>query len=91
MQTREGMSAGNATGIKPITLKLPMLFPSMTRPDIITVLRWNFNEGDVLPLDPTQCLLVVECVRGEGSLLIPDFLHEPHRIVKILQPQGQRI
>jgi|SRR5882762_8077692 len=85
---KTGKQAGKATNTKPLTLKLPMLFPSMTRPDVIIVVRWNFKEGDVLPLDPDQCLLVVSCVYGEGSLLIPDFLGRPHRIVKILQPVG---
>src|SRR5436309_1240957 len=77
-----------ASSIKQVTLTLPKLFPSMTKPDLITILQWNYRVGDVLPVDPEQILLVVSCVRGKGSLHIPDFLIHSHRIVQILAPVG---
>src|SRR5436309_10515053 len=74
---------------EPLTLNLPKLFPSMTRPDIITVQEWKFKVGDALPLDARQCLLRFSCSGvDEGSLLIPNFLCRPHRIVSILKPAG---
>ena len=73
---------------KQITLTLPQLFPSMTRPDWVTIQEWKYGAGDVLPLDPEQVLLVALCVRGEARLQIPDFLEGPHRIVEILADAG---
>ncbi len=82
-------SAGKASlPQKQMTLALPQLFPSMTRPDWVTIQQWKYGIGDVLPLDPEQTLLIAACVRGEASLHIPDFLEKPHRIVQILAPAG---
>ncbi len=89
--TEEKTQAGNAPNTKALTLRLPMLFPYHTRPDIITVREWKYKVGDVLPSDPEQVLLAVSCCYGEGTLSIPDFLGAPHRIVRILKPAGSKM
>lgn len=74
---------------KPFSLRLPQIFPTMTEPDTIKVLRWHVNEGDILQsLDPEYPvpLLEVDAPYGEIEITIPPFLRVPHRVVAILKP-----
>lgn len=73
----------------PFTLRLPKIFPTMTKPDTITILHWYASEGDILrPPDPDHPvpLLEVDAPYGDIEITIPPFLQVPHRIVAILKP-----
>lgn len=74
----------------PFTLRLPQVFPTMTEPDTLTVLRWYAHEGEILqPPDPDHPtpLLEVTTNYGDIEITVPPFLRVPHRIVTILKPE----
>jgi hypothetical protein len=75
---------------RPFTLRLPQIFPTMTRPDTLTVLRWYVFEGDILqPPDAAHPapLLEVDAPYGEIEITVPPFLRVPHRVVRIIKPE----
>src|SRR5438105_4010496 len=69
-------------------LCLPQVYPTMTVPDTLTIVRWYVQEGDVLhPLDPglpPPPLLDVDAPYGEIEITIPPFLRVPHRVISLL-------
>lgn len=78
-------------GTRPFTLRLPQIFPTMTGPDVITVLHWYAHEGEILQppdSDSPAPLLEVETPYGEIEITVPPFLRVPHRIVAVLKPAG---
>lgn len=83
---------------KPLTLKVPICFPTMTEPDILTVLEWYIREGDIiqpsLDLNSLPPLLNVDAPYYGGSeilLPVPEFLDVPHRVIRILKPEQSTI
>ncbi|MGH2496507.1 MAG: hypothetical protein ACRDIV_17555 [Ktedonobacteraceae bacterium] len=76
---------------KPFTLRLPQIFPTMTRPDTLTVLHWYVHEGDILQPPNTNhptALLEVDAPYGEIEITVPPFLRVPHRVAAILKPEN---
>jgi hypothetical protein len=83
---------------KPFTLRVPIVFPTMTRPDILTVLEWYVKDGDIIepPRDINNLppLLDVDAPYYGGSeitLPVPEFLCVPHRVVRILKPEQSTV
>ena len=83
---------------KPLILQLPIVFPTMTQPDILTVLEWYVKDGDIIepPQDMNNLppLLNVEAPYYGGSeitLPVPEFLSVPHRVICILKPAQSAI
>jgi len=76
-----------------LTLQVPVCFPTMTEPDVLTVLTWYVSVGEIIqpPPDPENLppLLTVDAPYRCGSEItipVPQFLSVPHRIVSILKP-----
>ena len=87
------MSKIRKTIRKKKVLKLPMCFPTMTKPDRVTVREWYVKEGDIIepPTDIEHLppLLDVDAPYAGGSEIeipVPEFLRRRYRVVKILKP-----
>ena len=83
---------------KSLTLRVPIVFPTMTQPDMLTVLEWYVKDGDIIEapqdIDNLPPLLNVDAPYYGGSeitLPVPEFLGVPYRVVRILKPEQSTI
>lgn len=83
---------------KPLTLRVPIVFPTMTKPDVLTILEWYVREGDIIQPPPDlnnlPPLLNIDAPYYGGSeitLPVPEFLRVPCRVVRILKPEQSTI
>lgn len=83
---------------EPLTLRVPIVFPTMTEPDVLTVLEWYVREGDIIQPPPDieklPPLLNLDAPYYGGSeitLPVPEFLRVAHRVVRILKPAQSTI
>jgi hypothetical protein len=70
-------------------LQLPRCFPSMTRPDILSILVWHVREGLTIR-GGTSDLMEVRASYGDIELPMPRPLRGS-RVVHIVKKQGEQI
>ena len=70
-------------------LQLPRCFPSMTEPDVLSILNWYITEGSIVR--PGHDLLEVHA--NYGDILIPmhPSLHGRYQVVQIMHKQDAKV
>ena len=67
---------------------LPELFDLMAKEDVLTVLKWYVQEGDIV--EPGAMLILLDAFDGEYTIPTPPTMTVPHRVIQLGKQVGDK-